>query len=98
MCSTNDDVPRFLEFFERQITLGLLQSNPKFIKSKGNIAMLADERAEAKAEKEKIKKRKGPSNDTADLEKMILAKRQGAFQGFLNNLEQKYCQADAEAG
>jgi hypothetical protein len=41
--------------------------------------MLADERAEAKAEKEKIKKKKGPSNDTADLEKMILAKRQGAF-------------------
>jgi len=41
--------------------------------------MLADERAEAKAEKEKIKKKKGSSNDTADLEKMILAKRQGAF-------------------
>ena len=75
MCSTNDDVPRFLEYFERQVTLGLLQSYPKFDKSKGNISMLADERAEAKAEKQKIKQKKCPSNDTLDLEKMILAKR-----------------------
>jgi len=75
MCSTNDDVPRFLEYFERQITLGLLQSYPKFTKSKGNIAMLADEKAEAKAEKHKMKQKKATSNDTGDLEKMILAKR-----------------------
>jgi hypothetical protein len=79
MCSTNDDVPRFVSFFEEQIALGLLSPYPKFLKSKGAIAMLVDERAEAKEEKEKIKKKKGPSNDTADLEKMILAKRQGSF-------------------
>lgn len=34
---------------------------------------------------------KKPKSDTADLEKMILAKREGAFAGFLNKLEQKYC-------
>ena len=79
MCSTNDDVPRFVTFFENQISLGLLSPCPKFLKSKGAIAMLVDEKAEAKAEKEKIKKKKGSPNDTADLEKMILAKRQGAF-------------------
>ncbi len=30
----------------------------------------------------------------ADLEKMILAKRQNGFDKFLGNLEKKYCTAD----
>ena len=33
----------------------------------------------------------------ADLEKMILAKRQNQFSSFLGHLEQKYCQGEGEA-
>ena len=39
----------------------------------------------------KKRKQKKSGGDTADLEKMILAKKEGAFNSFLNNLEAKYC-------
>ena len=73
MCSTNDDAPRFIEFFEQKIKIGELEEYPSFKKSKGKIEMLACEKAESKDEKEKLKKKKGSENN--ELEKMILAKR-----------------------
>ena len=52
--------------------------------------MLKDEKAEAKAEKSRLKKKKEKENSMADLEKMILARKGNAFGGFMNYMEKKY--------
>ena len=58
-----------------------------------------DEAKEAKAEKQKLKKKKAgkenKANSMQSLEQMILAKRNNAA-GFLNYMEQKYCQGEDE--
>jgi hypothetical protein len=57
---------------------------------------LADEKEEAKKEKSKIKAKQAKAakdagvSSMADLEKMILAKRQTGFNGFLNYMTDKY--------
>lgn len=73
----NEDAPRFLEFFDRKIQEGVLKKTASFEKSRKKIELLPDEKAEAKAEKQKLKakKEKAANNNMADLEKMILAKR-----------------------
>ena len=58
ICSTNDDIPRFLSFFDRMIAEGKLTSTARFQKTKANVKMLPDERVEAKVEKNKIKAEK----------------------------------------
>lgn len=64
--------------------------------------MLPDEKKEAKSEKVKIKqkleKQAKTSNSMEDLEKMILAKRNNAFGGFLNYMEDKYGKDESEKG
>lgn len=55
MCSSNDDVPRFLAFFEKSIAKGDIQATKKYLKSKDAVKMLPDERLEAKQEKNRIK-------------------------------------------
>lgn len=77
ICSMNEDVPRFVEFYEAKIKSGALKKTPNFEKSKKKIQLLPDERAEAKVEKQKLKqkKEKAASGSIGDLEKMILAKR-----------------------
>ena len=62
---------------------------------------LADEKAEALGEAEKIKtakaNKKGANGGSfADLEKMILAKKDNAFGGFMNYMETKYGGAEDE--
>ena len=96
ICSTNEDLPRFLEFYETKIKEGILEKTANYEKSKKKIELLPDEKAEAKAEKQKLKakKEKAASGNMADLEKMILAKRQNGFTSFLDNLEKKYCNED----
>ena len=50
--------------------------------------MLPDERAEAKIEKQRLKKEMEDKNKSMnDLEKNILAKRGNAFNGLLNYME-----------
>ena len=59
--------------------------------------MLPDEKVEAKKLKNKLKAKKEKEKSggsMADLEKMILAKREGNFNSFLSNLEAKYCNDD----
>ena len=91
MCSENEDLPRFIKFFEENIKIGVLESTKAFEVTKGNVVMMKDEKAEAKAEKAKMKKKKKEKeNSMADLEKMILAKRGNAFGGFQNYMEKKY--------
>ena len=97
MCSHNDDLPRFIAFFDKQIAEGKLTNTKKYTKSKGSIKLLPDERAEAKQEKNRIKAEKAKANDKkmgggsmADLEKMILSKRENNFNGFLNYMTDKY--------
>lgn len=89
----NEDVSRFLEFFDKKIQEGVLKKTTSFEKSRKKIELLPDEKAEAKAEKQKLKakKEKAANGSMADLEQMILAKRQNGLTNFLNNLEKKYC-------
>jgi DnaJ family protein C protein 9 len=92
MCCVNDDAPRFVKFFEDKIAAGDIKHFVKmFNKTKTKIQLLADERKEAKAEKAKLKQKlEKPSGSMEDLEKMILAKRENAFGGFLGYMENKY--------
>ena len=67
-----------------------------FDKTKKKVRLLPDEQKEATTEKEKIKQAKANRakaegvGSMADLEKMILAKRDNAFGGFLNYMADKY--------
>ena len=81
MCSENEDLPRFIEFYEGAIARGDIEQTPLFQASKTRVIVLDDEAAEAKAEKKKMKQAKKKSgkentgNSMASLEQMILAKR-----------------------
>ena len=91
MCSENEDLPRFVKFFEESISLKVIEKTKAYELSKNKVAMLVDEKAEAKAEKAKLKKKKkDKENSMADLEKMILARKGNAFGGFMNYMEKKY--------
>ena len=74
MCSRNEDLPRFIEFFDSQIASKELVEYPAYKRTKGKVDMMPDEKAEAKQAKQKLKKKQESS--MADLQKMILAKRQ----------------------
>ena len=63
--------------------------------TKSRIKLLPDEKAEAKVEKQKIKDKKS-CGGMGDLEKMILAKRDNTYKGFLGYMEQKYCQDEPD--
>ena len=92
MCSENEDLPRFITFYETAIASGELEETALFTASKTRVVELEDEAAEAKVEKQKQKKKKaGKENNMGSLEAMILAKRNNAASGFLSYMEQKYC-------
>ena len=55
IASTNESIPRFLEFYEEQFKKGELERTKLFDKTKNKIKLLADEKAEAKKEKQKMK-------------------------------------------
>ena len=79
MCSENEDLPRYIAFYEQAITDEEIELTPLFTASKDRVVALEDETAEAKAEKKKLKKKKqagkeNKKNDMGDLEAMILAK------------------------
>ena len=91
MCSENEDLPRFIKFYEESFKLKLIEKTEAFEISKSKVNMMADEKAEARAEKAKLKKKKQEKeNSMADLEKMILARKGNAFGGFMNYMEKKY--------
>ena len=101
IASRNEDIPRFITFFEKCFQDGSLIKTAKFTQTKGKVKQLADEKAEAENEAEKIKtakaNKKGANGGSfADLEKMILAKKDNAFGGFMNYMESKYGGADDE--
>jgi len=59
ICSVNDDIPRFLAFFDEQIRTGHhIKNTKKFEARKSKIELLPDERAEAKKEKGRMKAEK----------------------------------------
>ena len=58
MCSTNEDLPRFIAFFDQKLKAGELNKYPAYQKTKGKVDMMPDEKAEAKAEKNKLKQKK----------------------------------------
>lgn len=87
----NEDIPRFVAFFSDKIKSGAIKHFTKtFARTKSHIELLPDERKEAKAEKTKLAAKKKPDQSIDDLQKMILAKRENAFGGFLNYMEDKY--------
>ena len=97
MCSENEDLPRFVKFFEESFKLNLIEKTEAYEISKDKVSLMEDEKSEAKKEKAKLKKKKqGKENSMADLEKMILARKGNAFGGFMNYMEQKYGQGEEE--
>ena len=64
--------------------------------------LLADEKAEAKKERKKMKEAKAQRQKAeapqsfGDLQNMILAKRDNAFNGLLNYMESKYAGLEEE--
>ena len=94
ICSANEDVPRFLAFFDEQLAAGHLKRTKRYDATKAKVELLPDEAAEAKQEKKRLKaekeKKQGGGGSMADLEKMILAKRNNAFGGLLNYMTEKY--------
>ena len=58
MCSENDDLPRFLAFFDTKIKSGDLPKYKAYEKTRAKVDMMPDEKAEAKAEKQKMKAKK----------------------------------------
>ena len=99
MCSENEDLPRFITFFDEAIARGDLEATDLFMVSKDRVVVLEDEAAEAKTEKKKLKKKKaGKENNQnmGDLEAMILAKRNNAATGFMSYMESKYCGGEGE--
>ena len=76
MCSKNEDLPRFITFYELKIKEKVIKHYKVFDTSKKQVELMADEKVEAKAELNKLKTQKQKeSGGMADLEKMILAKR-----------------------
>ena len=92
MCSRNEDLPRFINFFDQKIKDKLLKPTKLYEQTKSKVIMLPDEKAEAKEIKKQMKAKKESSMH--DLEKMILAKRNTSF---LEQLEKKYCNEDGGA-
>jgi hypothetical protein len=91
VCSENSDIERFVKFFEEEIKAKNLPHYKAFDKTKKHIKLLPEEKDEAKKEKKNLKgKKESAKNSMADLEKMILAKREKGFGGFLNYMEAKY--------
>lgn len=98
ICSENGDIERFVAFFDGQIKEGILKKTKRFEQSRGAVKLLPDEKAEAKKEKKKLQEesekkvaaKKGGAGSMADLEKMILAKKENNFNGFLSYMEAKY--------
>lgn len=58
ICSQNEDVDRFIKFFESKIADGSLKKTKKFDSTRTKVKLLPDEKAEAKQEKHKIKSEK----------------------------------------
>ena len=58
ICSENSDISRFIAFFEAKIAEGKLQRTKRFESTKGRIKLNADEKAEAKEEKNRLKAQK----------------------------------------
>jgi DnaJ family protein C protein 9 len=51
MCSENEDLPRFLAFFDAKISCGELPKFKAYQRTRAKVDMMPDEKAEAKAEK-----------------------------------------------
>ena len=51
MCSRNEDLPRFIKFYDQKIKEKVLENFSVYQKSKKQVDMLPDEKAEAKIEK-----------------------------------------------
>ena len=102
IASENSSIERFMKFYEDMFDKQILERTELFDKTKNKVKLLPDEKADAKKEKKKIKEAKQnrakaeAGGSMADLEKMILAKRDNAFGGFVNYMEEKYGGASAE--
>lgn len=83
--SLNEDLPRFIKFYEEKIQQEELKNYPKFESSKQNVKLLKDE---TKEYERKIKK-KNKKDDINELALLIANKNQ-IRMGFLDGLESKY--------
>lgn len=91
MCSSNEDLSRFIKFFEKEIAAGrVIEHIQKFESSKKQVKMMRDEKDEA----EKLKKEKG----MGDLVTAIMLKQQERSSGnLLDMLAEKYAPSKKKA-
>ena len=80
--SRNEDVERYLKFYEDLITQKKLEEFKKFATSRKKIKKLKDETDEWEDEEKK--------EDFGDLVKAITLKNKSNFENYFDNLEQKY--------
>ena len=101
--SRNEDIPRYKSIYEKLFKEKTLEKNAKWTQTIGKIKPLPDEQKEAQKIKQRMDKAKenrakasggAKAHDApgsmADLQKMILAKKDNAFGKFLNYMEEKY--------
>ncbi len=55
ICSTNEDVERFIKYLDTAVSSGVLDKTKKYALTRGKVQLLPDEKEEAKKEKKKIK-------------------------------------------
>ena len=58
MCSRNEDLPRFIKFFDEKIKEGVIETCKKYKQTRNKVTLLQEERVEAKNAKNKLKEKK----------------------------------------
>lgn len=86
MLSENEDIERFVEFFDEEIKNDSLPNFPSYQKTKDKIQLLPDEKEEAEEALKKLKE---------DMTKQIVARRE-ANTNFLDALAHKYENANGK--
>lgn len=91
MCSSNEDLPRFIKFYEEEIAAGNIEEHiQKFESTKKQVKLMRDEKDEA----EKIKKERG----MGDLVNAIMLRHQERQNGnLLDILADKYAPSKKKA-
>jgi len=109
MCSSEEDIPRFVESIDKYIAKGLLPNFPKWEKSKKEFLKSSPKRkkdieSEALEAEQLSKKIKGKENGKVDinsnpqaLQKAIKTKQQMQMDSLVANLEAKYGQKGKRA-
>lgn len=102
--STNHDIVRYIETFDKLISEKTIEATEAYHDTRENVELLNDEEKEAeelKSEKKrdkKSRKKKTTEPNLDDLRSQILAKKEKSSEDFLSSLTNKYCEQDEPMG